>query len=295
MNYVDTFKCSRLKKTFTVGRCVRNQKDALDFWGPEASKFQSCPCDQGIKIRQQMEGGVMAAKKKCRNCERVMAISQDGLCGGCFNRGKGLEGQERLEALAQAKEDFEGKPPLVCKVGQGVRLGGVAVAGQRGHGNRQPRGKAAGKSPRKAKVEEQPKTDPASGAIDEEMPPGIIQKVEEQPKTDPTNGALAIAARCRDRAADAAKQEPDWTAIMKRADLAFTAAPEEAVHAAISIVVNFTDGDHALFEGLQALAKKNRRNPDQHLLWLLEREMAIEQRYLTNRSGAAHGIDAKAT
>jgi hypothetical protein len=108
----EVFKCSKLKSTFTVWRCVRNQKDALDFWGPNASKFQSCPCDQGIEIRQQMEGEVMSVHKECRNCGRIMAISQDGMCGGCFNRGKHLEGQDKLEALAQAKEDFEGRGPL---------------------------------------------------------------------------------------------------------------------------------------------------------------------------------------
>jgi hypothetical protein len=54
----------------------------------------------------------MSAKKDCRNCDRNMAIMQDGLCGGCFNRAKGLKGEDREKALAQAREDFKGKGPL---------------------------------------------------------------------------------------------------------------------------------------------------------------------------------------
>jgi hypothetical protein len=60
----DVFKCIRLKSTFTVWRCVRNQIDALDFWGPNASNFQSCPCDQGLEIKKQMEGKDMGSKKE---------------------------------------------------------------------------------------------------------------------------------------------------------------------------------------------------------------------------------------
>src|SRR5574343_495393 len=110
MNSVDTFKCARLKKTFTVGRCIRNQKDALAFWGPDAARYQSCPCDQGIKIRQQMEG-TMSAKAICRNCGRKMAIMQDHMCGGCCGRSRGLTGEAKEAALAKAREDFMGKEP----------------------------------------------------------------------------------------------------------------------------------------------------------------------------------------
>ena len=163
MTREDIFKCRSLKRTFTVGRCLRNQKDALVFWGPDASKYQSCPCDQGIEIRQQMEG-TMGARAICRNCEREMALMQDGMCGGCFNRGKGLSGEEREKALAQAKADFQGKGP-------------------RG-GGRAPRVKSAAPPPRKAKVEGTAKKDPASGAIAPGSPLGLSPKVEGAAKKD---------------------------------------------------------------------------------------------------------------
>lgn len=165
MNSVDTFKCARLKKTFTVGRCIRNQKDALAFWGPDAARYQSCPCDQGIKIRQQMEG-TMSAKAICRNCGRKMAIMQDHMCGGCCGRSRGLTGEAKEAALAKAREDFMGKEP-------------------KSRGNYRPR---------KPKVEEKPKTDPGSGAIAAGSPLGGKTKVEEKPKEDSL--ASFIKERC---------------------------------------------------------------------------------------------------
>jgi hypothetical protein len=76
----------------------------------------------------------MSVKANCKNCERVMAIMQEGMCGGCFGRAKGLTGAEKDKALAQAREDFKGRGPV-------------------GPGNRKPRVKAAGKVPRIPKVE----------------------------------------------------------------------------------------------------------------------------------------------
>jgi len=50
----------------------------------------------------------MAIHKECRNCNRVMAIQADHLCGGCNNSVKGkTKGTPEYEtALAAAKERF---------------------------------------------------------------------------------------------------------------------------------------------------------------------------------------------
>lgn len=46
--------------------------------------------------------------------------------------------------------------------------------------------------------------------------------------------------------------------------------------AVITVVVPFRDGDETLFDGLIELGKKYRRAPDQQILWLLEKELDIE-------------------
>ena len=44
----------------------------------------------------------------------------------------------------------------------------------------------------------------------------------------------------------------------------------------LTVIVNFTDGDGPLFDGLMKLGRKYRRSPDQQLLWLLEKELHNE-------------------
>jgi hypothetical protein len=235
MNRDDVFKCLRLKSTFTVWRCVRNQIDALDFWGPNASKMQSCPCDQGIEIRQQMEG-TMAARAICRNCDREMAIMQDGMCGGCFGRAKELEGSEKLIALAKARTDFMGKGPV-------------------SRGNRAPRIKSAAKPPRKAKVEGRFQKDPASGAIasgSEQLETGKVEGIA--PGLDVSG---SVSTRKPDR-----KEGRPGLGILPASD-DYAAPP-------ISIIINFHDPDMPLFAALEDLARKFRRNPDQQILWMIE-------------------------
>jgi hypothetical protein len=231
----------------------------------------------------------MGARVICKNCEREMAVMQEGMCGGCFGRAKGLEGSDKLIALAKAREDFKGRGPV-------------------GPGNRKPRVKAAGKSPRKAKVEAKPKTDPASGAIAPSCSADIGVKMEGTSSHPDISGA--DSTRKVDRKAVTlpsplrvktglnkdvlAESEARATlGILSDDDLAFAAVPAVDDPAIISIMVNFTDGDHVLFEGLSALSKKYRRTPDQQLLWLLEHELTNERLLPAKRSEVAHGIDAE--
>ncbi len=224
MNAADTFKCKKMHISMYVGKCIRNQKEALEFWGPEASRFQSCPCDQGISIKTQMEGD-MAKKGTCGNCSRPdMTIHSAGMCGGCVGRALGLEGEAREAALVQAKIDFQGRGNLVRKRGEAVKA--------KVHARRARQNKIA-------KVEGSVKTDPESGAID------TTRSSPADPKVEGTGLAFTIP----------------------------TAMDNPSI---ISIMVNFTAGDHVLFDGLQALAKKYRRSPDQQILWLLEKELHNE-------------------
>jgi hypothetical protein len=186
----------------------------------------------------------MAGRAICRNCDREMAIMQDGMCGGCFGRTKDLEGSEKLIALAKARTDFMGKGPRCV-------------------GNR---------APRKPKVERRTKKDPASGAIASAGGQNIGVKVEgTAPGHDVSD---SVSTRKPDRKlkeqslADYIESEQISARITAINSLL---PPQNADNPSIiSIMVNFTDNDQALFDGLTALSRKFRRSPDQQILWMLE-------------------------
>ena len=115
MELSDTFKCAKLHSTITVRRCLLNQREAIEFWGAEAVKFNSCPCEKGEEIK---EGGEMEAKRgTCNNCLRQdMAIQKRGdfgdLCASCGAAVVGLSGSMAESALAEKKEKYKGKGKL---------------------------------------------------------------------------------------------------------------------------------------------------------------------------------------
>lgn len=226
----------------------------------------------------------MGARVICKNCEREMAVMQEGMCGGCFGRAKGLEGSDKLIALAKAREDFKGRGPV-------------------GPGNRKPRVKAAGKVPRIPKVEGMAQKDPTSGAIapagghDPELRvegtasrPDIsgadsARKVVRKPLLPPGKIVATTARGGVHTNHSQAELDAYLKAITRNAnneDVPF-----------LSVIVDFTNSDHVLFEGLTALSKKYRRSPDQQLLWLLEHELTNERLLPAKRSEVAHGIDAE--
>lgn len=95
----------------TAGKCLRLQDEATETFGADkAGKCSTCPCDQGIEIRRGIKMAKKKGKKICVNCGRLMAIAQEGLCGGCWCRTKGLDGDARDEALKKAAADFGGVP-----------------------------------------------------------------------------------------------------------------------------------------------------------------------------------------
>lgn len=131
-------------------------------------------------------------KTACRNCERVMCIAQDGLCGGCWNRSKGLAGDEKEKALAVAREQFKGLDP----------------------GERAPQ-----------------------------------------------------SNRGKNKTANA---------VSGKHSIRKLSGPLPATDALPYINVIFTLDDVGLMGGLEQLAKKYRRTPEQQLLWILEHELASE-------------------
>jgi hypothetical protein len=194
------------------------------------------------------EEGTMAARAICRNCEREMAIMQDGMCGGCFGRVKGLEGSEKLIALAKARTDFKGKGPV-------------------SRGNRAPRVKRfTAKPPRKAKVEATAQKDPANGAIESSCSADIDPKMEGAATRPDISGADSIRKPDRNPGGDLADYIESEQILARLTAMAskFEPAPP------ISIIINFHDQDMPLFASLQDVARKFRRSPDQQILWMLQ-------------------------
>lgn len=116
----------------------------------------------------------------------------------------------------------------------------------------------------------------------------IKPKVEGSVKTDPGSGAIDAAGTL----GPAPKVE----------GLAFL--PDSPLWV-FSVIVNFVDDDQGILDGLQALARKYRRTPDQQLLWLLEKELhnerliesGLEYGWKTRselKKEVSHGIDAPA-
>jgi hypothetical protein len=220
MTATETFKCHKLKTSITVGRCIRNQKEAVEFFGPDASRYESCPCDQGLEKKNatmitgspcgakpviiETGEGTMGNRKEiaCKNCGFVGPTKGLELCFRCYDTQNNAKkkGRDACEALRLAK----------IRRQEGTRIRRVA-------------------SQYKKPVE----------VVEVGNLPG-------QP-------ALSFLPAMPD----------------KMPALQGTGEP--------FIVVSFSPNDNALFDGLQALARKYRRTPDQQLLWLLEHEMTHQR------------------
>lgn len=269
-NLYEEFRCEKLKARITYSLCLQKQRMEVNFWGDAAGKYAACPCDQGLEIKKSMEG-IMSKRGICKNCEREMAIAQEGLCGGCFCRVKYLEGDDKETALAAAREDFKGKGPV-------------------GPGNR---------APRKAKVEGRIKKDPASGAIAPTR--DLDPEVKVEGLAFIPDGSAPISTRKPDRKApsgiSAESQARDFEtlvdefiiplanmhlddsnkynlpALCRRAN---EYLENGAVQTFPQVTISFLTADAELSQGLLLLSRKYRRTPDQQILWLLEHELTSE-------------------
>ena len=115
----------------------------------------------------------------------------------------------------------------------------------------------------------------------------IKPKVEGSVKTDPGSGAIVSGLK------QLLAPKVEGLAFLPDSTLVF------------SVIVNFVDDDQGILDGLQALARKYRRTPDQQLLWLLEKELhnerliesGLEYGWKTRselKKEVSHGIDAPA-
>ena len=112
-----TFRCRKLNNQMPVSRCLANQAKGLAFFGPDAGKYQTCPCDQGIKIKEENQ---MAAKREgvkktadgrsivaCKECGREMPHQGQGMCGKCYYK---LVGRPKLRAAKEKAKTTEPAP-----------------------------------------------------------------------------------------------------------------------------------------------------------------------------------------
>lgn len=238
MTITETFKCQKLKTSITVGRCIRNQKEAVEFFGPDASRYESCPCDQGLEKKNatmttgspcgakpviiETGGETMGNRKEitCKNCGFVGPTKGLELCFRCY------------DTQNYAKKHGG-------NVNEALRLANI----RRQEGTRIRRVASQYKKP--VEVVEVGNLLPA--------------KLSRRKTTRIIEGDIP-----GQRALSFLPAMPD-----KMPALQGTGEP--------FIVVSFSPNDNALFDGLQALARKYRRTPDQQLLWLLEHEMTHQR------------------
>ncbi len=100
-----TFNCRILSVgRMPISRCLQNQEGSVAFWGDleMAMRCESCPCDQGLKIKEDMDK--MANKKgTCTNCGRFKTLmGATGLCGVCHKYAGKKAGIDRERALEDA-------------------------------------------------------------------------------------------------------------------------------------------------------------------------------------------------
>lgn len=196
----DTFDCPVRMTTISYDRCINNMREIVSQYDRIhlAAAGATCPCDTGRKIAKHfIEEESMGKIGTCRNCGREgMSIAQEGLCGGCFGRCKGLTGEDREKALAKAKKDFT--------VGAMKKITSIVV--------------------------DKPKSAQSEHIAGEDI----------------EHGTLVYASK---------------------------GSPTESSGALITVV--FDAEDVQLYDKLAAVSKKNRRSPDQQILWMIEEYLTI--------------------
>lgn len=250
----------------TAGKCLRLQEEAIATFGADkAGKCTTCPCDQGIEIRRGIEMAKKKGKKICVNCGRLMVIAQEGLCGGCWWRSRGLTGEWREEALKKAAADFGGVPE-----------------GQRAKQRKFYRGPRV-----KPEAPEIVKLVPLDG-----KPHDVVTAIDEELMGLADGAASKHPGLTFEPAAPGQEKYGTPEEIVETATVTIEAKAnpgdrhfrlhgghlwlpgEESCPA---VVVAFPDGDERIYDGLVRLAKRYRRSPDQQLLWLLEKELLNER------------------
>ena len=81
-------KCRLSRDGMPIHRCIHNQKEALRFFGPEAERFGSCPCDKGRENMKIWEEGMATKIGNCPGCGREnLKLSQSyrgtRICSPC--------------------------------------------------------------------------------------------------------------------------------------------------------------------------------------------------------------------
>jgi ribosomal protein S27E len=290
---------------------VQNQVEAIRFFGEDAGRFNSCPCGKGIEIKQELRGITM--KGTCSNCKREdMTVYSRGsfgvLCASCSNAINGLNAKDAKTTLAEMKEHFAGKGKLgagpVAKGSQAPKKPKVE-----GKAKTDPESGAiasAGVQDIGAKVEgkqKQSRKRPCSNCGRTLFIVGggrcfTCHKAAGKLQGPALDAALAEVKRridageiCKGRGlVIAAEQLPYLTSLKEEenriereyeAKMASTEdqhSPMSGIIPKNSILLCFNDGDGRLLDQLNELAKKNRREPDQQILFMIESELSRPDR-----------------
>lgn len=211
---------------------------------------------------------IMSMKRECKNCRRVMAITQEGMCGYCYLKVKGLPpGEKRETALAAAREGTKNLPPGRERPRTPVAPIGGGLAAYGGKVSRRSPAKRRGDSLER-EIDEIVKTHPGvvpAGADD--APPGPPAEKKKQFRK-----ALA-GLRFKKKSAAVYPISPE----IHQATLSPT--PEHMV----IIQVRFDEADRGLLEDFQALCRKRRRLPGDQILAMIEEacmgEKALQEEF----------------
>lgn len=259
LNSPDYFDCERHRCRMSKSACLGNQflaqqdtkfdaYSGLDY--PSINRKASClDCVQGQKIKE--DHNMIGTCKNCGRPDITIVQGKDGICFSCNRFAANTRGDERIKKLAQAAEKYRDKP---------VQVGGR-------------------KAKEKAQGDKKRTECPVQSGIDREK---IKQHLRERIAAKETAPAVAPVAAPVPIADTEECTESPLIPIEKIVDpmkekvrglvtqMREKTEQEQAKKGWPSVVIYFEDCDQYLFDHLQAMAKRERRNPDQQLLHMLD-------------------------
>ncbi len=247
------FRCQKLNAEISIERCIRNQREALEFFGAEASRFQSCPCSRGEELRM--------AERKCESCGRL--IYSGHICSVC---------KRTAEAGALVHECRKVSEPLPFSMPESEeKMGKKIICRNCGREKTlSQNGLCGGCSSRiKGKPKEEIEAILAQAKEDFNNP---HYKPNYKPNYKPTRPAsIRKAGAESDHPSLHRALEKHWMPVEFHVPKITTVKSEM-----INIEICTAD-DKAAIEFIQDQARKNRRSIDQQIYWMIECHMKADR------------------
>ena len=221
------------------------------------NRWPGGPAPVRIEVKQEE---VMGNKKgTCVNCGRPdMSIVGRGLCGTCYGVCVGRTGESLEKALADAKERLWAQYQEANRDANQAQDGSV---------NKIPPDKIAKIKKAVKNMGEKMKGKLASGPLTEGTEIGNVKSAPTSPPPAPPHGQEITAQETL--------SEPIVGKIVY-------CSPVDAQPSCI--IIDFGPEDHDLLLYVESLAKKNRRTPDQQILYMIDCNLSADR-----EAGSASG------